>query len=125
MRAEWRASIDRRPLYDPVRRYFYEECYMFRFLEKGAGYHISNTMFNTSLRRYNPMESNPLLKAEEIDFLSMALKVFGEDNKHQLPDAIQTVLDMRFRYPHMVKSLLAAGTLDNHHSNKTSFYQLP
>jgi hypothetical protein len=125
MRAEWKEIIDRRPLYDPVRRYFYEECYMFRFLEKGAECHISNSMFNTSLRKYNAMESNPLLKAEEIDFLSMALKVFGKDNEHQLPDAIQTVLDMRFRYPHMVKSLLIAGTLDNNYSNKHPFLRLP
>jgi hypothetical protein len=125
MMTEFREIIDKQPLHDQVRCYFYEECCMFRFLEKGQECHISNSMFHPNLRRYNVTESNPLLKAEEIDFLSMAAKVFRRVNDYQLSDTIQTVLDMQFHHPHMVNLLLTGGTLDKQYSGMSPFDRLP
>jgi len=127
MKPDWRAVIDSRPLYDLVRQYFYEECFMFRYLPKKQPHHISisQSCFNSIIKKYNPMESNPLLRAEEIDFLSMAAQVFQSAHESQLSDTIQSVLDMRFRYPHAIKTLLIAGTLDRDCFNNAHYRSHP
>jgi hypothetical protein len=74
---------------------------------------------------YCAQESNPLLKAEEIEFLEMATHIFSSGYDTRLSDTIQAVLDMRFRYPHMVAEMLKQGTLDPKNPYKPLFTQLP
>jgi hypothetical protein len=108
---DWRALINERPSNDPVRHYFNYKCLLFRFLEEG----VSEGLPEPAPEHFRPLhftESNPLLEEEEITFLKNSSIIFRSNRRMLLSDAINAVLDMRFRRPEAVADLLKEGYFD-------------
>jgi Ataxin-2 C-terminal region len=107
----WKSRIDQRPVNDPVRLYFYRQCYLFRFLDRENKLPppSSPTSHNKPIRF---LESNPLLTHEEIEFLRNASMVFRSNRRFLLADAINAVLDMRFRRSDTINALFDEGYFD-------------
>jgi hypothetical protein len=116
---DWRALINERPNNDPVRFYFNQQCFLFRFLE--AEGERTAGLPELSTQDFRPLhfkESNPLLEEEEIKFLRNASIIFRSNRRLLLSDAINAVLDMRFRRPEAVSDLLQEGYFNPSNFNK-------
>jgi hypothetical protein len=107
---EWKQEMDKRLIGDPVFQYVCRECYYFR--GSCCNPCIPSIPSSRSTAKADQFsEFNSLLRPEEIDFLQTATQVFHLLHEDDLVDAIQSVLDTRFRRPQRVSTLLDYGFL--------------